>query len=247
MKIIFSKKISETFKSNNIFISPSMEYDRLIGKQVNISETFNAEPFVSYNNGGNFVSMGSYSYFNTTVPANDLNMSVGRYCSISNGLSVLGLNHPINRFTSSSISYDHRSNLCRNIINNANFTQLPYVNNKKDKKITIKNDVWIGANVTLSRGITIGDGAVVAAGSFVTKDVPPYAIVGGNPAKIIKFRFSFDIIQELLSIKWWNYNFIDFNINADCKIEDFIEHIKDNEYFLYSPKKLTYFDIINEV
>jgi len=70
--------------------------------------------------------------------------------------------------------------------------------------IHIGNDVWIGANVTILDGITIGDGAVIGASSVVTKNVPPYAIVGGNPAKIIKFRFSKEQIEELLQIKWWN-------------------------------------------
>ena len=67
----------------------------------------------------------------------------------------------------------------------------------------IGNDVWIGANVTTLQGVSIGDGAVVAAGAVVVKDVPPYAIVGGNPAKVLKYRFDEDVITHLLALKWW--------------------------------------------
>lgn len=70
--------------------------------------------------------------------------------------------------------------------------------------IVIGNDVWIGASVTLVNGVTIGDGAVVLAGSVVTKDVPPYAIVGGVPAKVLKYRFNEEDIKLLLKTKWWN-------------------------------------------
>ncbi len=68
----------------------------------------------------------------------------------------------------------------------------------------IGNDCWIGENVFYVGGITIGDGAVVLAGAVVTKDVPPYAIVGGVPAKVLKYRYDDDTIQFLLRIKWWN-------------------------------------------
>ncbi len=66
------------------------------------------------------------------------------------------------------------------------------------------NDVWVGSHVLMKGGITIGDGAVIAAGAVVVRDVPPYAIVGGVPAKIIKYRFSQDIIEKLMELKWWS-------------------------------------------
>ena len=88
---------------------------------------------------------------------------------------------------------------------NLNCIQLSETFQEKGQ-IIIQNDIWIGHNVTLMAGITINNGAVVAAGSHVVKDVPPYAIVGGNPAKLIKHRFSESIINKLQTIKWWNWS-----------------------------------------
>ncbi len=78
-------------------------------------------------------------------------------------------------------------------------------NPKKDEPITIGNDVWIGKNAMILRGVNIGDGAVIAAGAVVVKDVPPYAVVGGNPARIIRYRFEDSVIERLLKLQWWNY------------------------------------------
>jgi virginiamycin A acetyltransferase len=70
----------------------------------------------------------------------------------------------------------------------------------------VGNDVWIGYNVTILPGITIGDGAIIAANTTVTKNVPPYSIVGGNPSKVIKKRFSDEQIETLLELKWWDWD-----------------------------------------
>lgn len=75
---------------------------------------------------------------------------------------------------------------------------------EENARINIGNDVWIGRHAMVMNGVTIGDGAIVAAGAIVTKDIPPYAIAGGIPAKVIKYRFSPEIIERLLEIKWWN-------------------------------------------
>ena len=91
--------------------------------------------------------------------------------------------------------------------------------------------MWIGLNVTILGGVTVGDGAGLAAGAIVTKDVPPYAIVGGNPAKIIKYRFSKEQIEKLLKIKWWNWPmykiFNNINLLENENIEEFINKFID--------------------
>ena len=108
-----------------------------------------------------------------------------------------------------------------------------YKINRK-RQIIIGNDVTIGANVTIMGGVTIGNGAVVGANSLVTKDIPPYAIVGGNPAKIIKYRFEDEIIEKLNEIKWWNWSEEKIKENMDCILGDvklFVEKFhQKNEY-----------------
>ena len=92
--------------------------------------------------------------------------------------------------------------------------------------MNIGNDVWIGANAMILGGITIGDGAIIGAGAVVTKDIPPYAIVGGIPARIIRYRFPNDVINALLSSQWWNLseNILKSNIKV-FQSNDFINHI----------------------
>ena len=93
------------------------------------------------------------------------------------------------------------------------------------------NDVWIGLNVIVQRGITIGDGTIIGSGSVVTKDVPPYAIVGGIPAKIIRYRFSPEIIARLLDLKWWKLDLQELRdvrfYDSDQAIQD-IQNIKNS-------------------
>jgi len=96
--------------------------------------------------------------------------------------------------------------------------------------IHVGNDVWIGAMSTIMSGITIGDGAIVGAGSTVTRDVPPYAIVAGNPGKIVKLRFTEEQIEKLLEISWWNWDEDKIKENAmsmwSTNIDNFINKFK---------------------
>lgn len=100
-----------------------------------------------------------------------------------------------------------------------------YLQKKGD--IVIENDVWIGANVIILSGVKVGHGSIIGAGSIVTKDVPPYAIVGGNPAKVIKYRFSEDQIEKLLKIAWWDWPIWKVYDNIDlidsANIDEFIK------------------------
>ena len=99
--------------------------------------------------------------------------------------------------------------------------------------IIVQNDVWIGAKSTIMSGIKISNGSIVGACSVVTKDVPPYAIVAGNPAKVVKYRFSEEQIDKLLSIAWWNWDEQKIRDNAmemwGNGIDEFINKFYNNK------------------
>lgn len=129
------------------------------------------------------------------------NTVIGRYTCIANEVMTVAGNHPVS-FASVHPAF-YSATQKPSYVKQSKFEDFNYLDSEKRISVEIGNDVWIGARATILEGITIGDGAVVAAGAIVTKDVPPYAIVGGVPAKIIKYRFDEETIQRLLKLKWW--------------------------------------------
>lgn len=137
------------------------------------------------------VSIGKYTYIVSGRIYADTR--IGRYCSIAENAIIGPSDHPIDWLSTSPLCYGGIFSLKNKFIKY----------HKNEKPTVIGNDVWLGANVFIKRGVEIGDGAIIAAGSVVVKDVPPYAIVGGNPAKIIRYRFENEIVLLLLDLKWW--------------------------------------------
>jgi acetyltransferase-like isoleucine patch superfamily enzyme len=115
---------------------------------------------------------------------------IGRYCSIGHNVMIGTGHHDMNQMSTSPWFNLHAPPSYR-------YCDHPSV------KVRIKNDVWIGNGAIIMGGVTVGNGAVIGAGAVVTKDVPDYAIVAGVPARILKYRFSEDIIERLLKLKWW--------------------------------------------
>lgn len=137
------------------------------------------------------VGVGTYCDKTTKVMSRDT--VIGKYCSIA-GNVVIGIgNHPLNWLSTSPFFY-------------MKFLGWRQENEYRDTvpPTFIGNDVWIGQGALIKDSITIGDGAIIGAGAVVVKDVPPYAVVGGVPARIIKYRFDERIIAELLELQWWN-------------------------------------------
>ena len=159
----------------------------------------------------------TYGYSAKTfyLPTGRESVTIGSFCSIAAGVQFIFGDHPLDKVSTYPLRYSLRKDstnndaVCRGLI-------------------TVGNDVWLGRNALIMANVRIGDGAVVAAGSVVTRDVPPYAVVGGVPARIIKTRFTGDQIEQLRSIAWWNWpdtkilQHIDlFYSNVDSFIEAF--------------------------
>jgi len=144
---------------------------------------------------GDYSSIGRYSKITHT--------EIGKYCAISWDSSINAVSHPYTHLTISSFPYVPKT---------GNFVTKKI---QSHETVIIKNDVWVGTGCVIMPGITIGNGAIIGAGSVVTKDVPDYAIVAGVPAKIIKFRFKDKIIKRLLKLSWWDLdeNIIKENIH----------------------------------
>lgn len=124
-----------------------------------------------------------------------IDCDVGAFCSIASKVTVGGSRHPIEFVSTSPAFLSHRDSI------KMKFSRHQYVYRAQT---TIGNDVWIGENVLIKGGVSIGHGAVIGMGSVVTRDVPPYAIVGGNPARQIRMRFAPEIVEALLKMAWWS-------------------------------------------
>lgn len=223
-----TQRTLDLFEEKNIFFTLNTgDPPRLkIGDEINVSPNAVIEEFTAFTGGSVLTSMGSFSYSWSPL---GLEASIGRYTSIARNCRLFGFQHPLNRFTSSIVAYSTVCNVgtkCSDMKPDYSFkpVKIPQV-----KKLTIGNDVWIGSHVAIKPGITIHDGAMIATGAVVTKDVPPYSVVGGVPAKVIKTRFPDNIIWELLKLSWWDYCFADFQeMRADIPIEKFIDKIKQD-------------------
>lgn len=153
-----------------------------------------AEPLARLNDCSLFgdVYFGFASYINSGMIRS--NSEVGRYCSLGRGVTVGLANHDSSSITTSP------------------FFELPHApgsvrlaSRDPVRRVVIGNDCWIGDSVQIMSGITVGDGAVIGTGAVVTKDVEPFAVVGGLPAKQLRYRFEDDIIERLLVVRWWRF------------------------------------------
>lgn len=186
------------------------------------SQTFTRTVSVDYEGKNNFpfINVGAGTYINdmevSTNNGNEvINIQIGKYCSIAYNVLLL-----INR------NHDYKS-----ITNSSDLVKFEDYKIKQKGQVIIGNDVWIGNNVIIMSDVTIGNGAVIGAGTVVSKDVPPYAIVAGNPQRILKYRFSEEDICGLQRIKWWNWDCDYIYSNKSLftlPIDKFIEKYNDD-------------------
>lgn len=184
--------MSKKLRRSKIIVSPQTHFD--------FKTVFEANCKVYKRTVVSGAYIGKYTYINLYdyLP----NCKIGRFCSLGQRITVISDNHPSSVFVSTSPSFYSTAKQ-----NGHSFVK----ENKFEERLSVSgfdaiigNDVWIGSYVIIKGGVTIGDGAIVAMGSVVTKDVPPYAIVGGVPAKVIKYRFDERQIDKLLELRWWD-------------------------------------------
>lgn len=169
------------------------------------------------------MKIGKYTYDinNITVHGTEsgYDVIIGSFCSIAQNTNIyIGRNHRKDWVTTYPFGHSNK-----NIFNNFDGKGHP----SSKGNVVIGNDVWIANNVTIMSGVTIGDGAIIANNSHVVKDVEPYNIVGGNPAKLISYRFTKEQIAKLLEIKWWSWDDSKINENLPLlcneNIDEFIQ------------------------
>lgn len=204
--VTITPAVLDLLRERHVYSQHSLEHRWRVGEELHYAPGTALEPYVHLF-GGHVLpaAMGAFSYAQGRLLPK---FRIGRYCSIADGLTLMGQAHPTHWAMTSSVFHDPRP-----------LPGLPdYLTREQDsfsfalKKfqpvpaaVTIGNDVWIGQGVLIKGGVTIGDGAVVGAGSVVTKDVAPYAIVGGAPAALIRMRFEPGIVERLLALQPWRF------------------------------------------
>jgi virginiamycin A acetyltransferase len=167
--------------------------------------------------------IGNYTYGRPQILqwGEGTTLTIGRFCSISTGAQIL-------------LGGNHRMDWATTYPFPAFFAQHANIKGYAPSKgnVSIGNDVWIGFDAIVLSGVSVGDGAVIAAKAVCTKDVPPYAIVAGNPARIVRYRFDEDIIAALLKIRWWDWPIQDVHnampLLLQTDIGKFIEWCEQN-------------------
>jgi hypothetical protein len=123
-------------------------------------------------------------------------------------MQITGYEHPIDHISTHVFTHQHSYTDAIARVHGSAPDPVPFERSRGP--VRIGNDVWIGQRVTIRRGVRIGDGAVIAAGSVVVKDVPPFAIVGGVPARVLRYRFSESLIERIQRVRWWDFHVADF-------------------------------------
>jgi acetyltransferase-like isoleucine patch superfamily enzyme len=196
------------------------------GANVSVASSFEGNNFIG--NKSSFVGemgLGSYIGSNCRISA-----KIGRFCSVSDNVTVVNGLHPTKDFVSThSAFYSPSNSVGLSFSKDNKFQEYAYADEKSRLAVEIGNDVWIGYGVTILAGVRIGDGAIVAAGAVVTKDVEPYDIVGGVPAKHIKHRFTEEQREFLKEFRWWDKSreWLGENAAVMSDIEAFMKGFKE--------------------
>lgn len=216
-KNVFTPSEVDYFKLDLIVVASSYS-EEIISQLEILNKNEDLQYFCPFESTKQFkVKIGKYTYGvnQKTATYPEQIKEIGAFCSINYTASIGSMNHPTDLVSTHPFLY----------LQNRGFIAKDITKYQLNKKVTIGNDVWIGAHAVILPGVKIGNGAIIGAGAVVTKDVPPYAIVGGVPAKVIRYRFSKEIINAMEEIQWWNWD--DEKIKANLELffnpEEFVK------------------------
>lgn len=245
----WSDDLIDFFVTNKLYLAYPWKIDGVYraGDIIRIDKVAEPEQYTSHPM-NRILDLGAFSFCRTPQIAHDFR--AGRYCSIAGGVQLSDSELPMDRISTHPFT------------THPDMVKLAKQEFGKDVSITshefnhpapeIGNDVWIGQGAMLKRGITIGDGAVVGARALVTKDVPPYAVVGGAPARILKYRVEDEGVRNRLQeVAWWRYNFADFDPVRPDDINGFLDMIESKvdagTLTPFSPKRVQVADKLLEL
>ena len=246
MKIVINQAHIDFLTEKRIYVERRGRNDEgwlKLGKPFVLERYVEVEPYAEFQVGPRLFTMGSFSFSRTSLP---MGVKVGRYCTIANNVALMSYGHPTDGVTFANIDYK-TGHACYNMAV-ADSGKGPLPQRKWDNlpvpKLEIGDSVWIGEKALLGRNIKIGTGALIASRAVVTKDVPPYTMVAGNPAvpkgKFDGLRHPPELVERLLESEWWRYNFTDFHEFYHHDPEKFLDGFEQyrDRLKMWSPKKV---------
>ncbi len=207
MKVRLTEISLEWLADHRIFFQGKGLQRLCAGDRLEFADAADVEPYIGIYGGNAICPMGFMSFSHAALPKK---LTIGRYCSISTGLMAHLAPHPLDHVSTSPVTHNPGALLVREFLADNEDARPAFAPFPSKPAPVIEHDVWIGAQVTVLPGVRIATGAVVGAGSVVTRNVGPYEIVGGNPARLIRKRFPDDIVADLLESEWWRYKLSDF-------------------------------------
>jgi acetyltransferase-like isoleucine patch superfamily enzyme len=238
---------NDELKAAGVILRP-MKGNKLHFRMSSFPHTIVEAPFHDKGASYDIGRIGAYSYIGGGSATIKRTRSIGRFCAIASNVNIGPVEHPPH-FLSSHMMFEGGMEKLWPALRgfsdrNAKMLARTAATRRRQQEerfglTTIGNDVWIGEGAYLRQGVSIGDGAVIAARAVVVKDVPPYAIVGGVPARLIRFRFPDETIARLVELRWWNYEIsvldgVDF-VDIDQSVRTIDHNISTGHASLLSP------------